>query len=176
MAERRVKLQDTGEIVSKRTPGIYQAPNKKYYSSEDAYLFIDLENTNRDKCVDLMYDFMNYDKKMKINTLFFKRLAEWHEGYPYNVIFNAMTMSAKGIEYANQSKEFISESGKLSYFMAIIQNNLNEALKLENLKKKVRSKVEQHGSLDAMIDGLENLSNTSTIKKGTYVSNLVGDL
>ena len=174
MAERKVKLQDTGEIVAKSTLGIYQAPNKKYYSSEDAYLAIDLENSIRDKCTDLMYDFMGYDKKLKLSTLFFKRLAEWHEGYSYNVIYTAMELSKNSVEYASGAKKFNSEGAKLNYFMAIIQNNLNDALKMESLKKKAKARTEQH-PLDTLIDGVESLYNTSTVRKRSNVSNLAGD-
>ena len=176
MAERRVKLQDTGEIVPKSKSGIYQAPNKKYYSSEDAYLALDLENSNRDKCIDMMYDFMGYSEKQKLSTFFYKKLSEWHEGYSYAVIDMAMGLSADAINYSNRCKSFCNETAKLNYFMAIIQNNLNDALKIgETLRKKVM-KASKAGNLDAMIDGLESLNNISTTKKGADVSSLVGDL
>ena len=176
MAERRVKLQDTGEIVAKNKPGIYQAPNRKYYSSEDAYLMIDIENANRDRCIDMMYDFMGYSEKQKLSTFFYKRLSEWHEGYSYAVIGTAMSLCTEAIDYAGRTKNFTNEGAKLNYFMAIIQNNLNDALKIsESLKKKIK-KASDSGDLDKMADGLESLSSISTTKKGTDVSNLVGDL
>ena len=177
MAARKVKLQDTGEIVGKDTAGIYQAPNKKYYSSEDVYLAIDLDNKYREKCIEKMYDVMGYAKEQKISTFFFKRLAEWREGYSYSVIDKAMELSANSIEYACRTKSFNNENAKVNYIMAIIQNNLNDAQKLEtHLKQKIKQKVKDE-NLDSMIDGIELLS---TIKasspRKSDVSSLVGDL
>lgn len=176
MAERKVKLQDTGEIVVKSTLGIYKAPNKKYYSSEDAYLAIDLENNIRNKCTDLMYDFMGYLPKQKLSTYFFKKMNEWHEGYSYSIILRAMEMSKDSIEYSNKAKRFDSEGAKLSYFMAIINNKLNDALKIEkNLKQKINT-YRESDSLEQMIDGMECLEYISKPIKGNDVSKLAGEL
>ena len=171
---RQVKLQDTGEIVSKDKA--YQAPNRKYYSSEDAYLMIDIENNNRNKCTDMMYDFMGYSPKQKLSTFFFKRINEWHDGYSYSTILRAMEMSKDGIEYSSRTKRFDSEGAKLSYFMAIIQNKLNDAWKVEdNLKRKIKAHHE-NGNLEQMIDGMECLEYISKPIKGNDVSKFAGEL
>ena len=171
---RQVKLQDTGEIVSKDKA--YQAPNRKYYSSEEAYLMIDIENNNRNKCTDMMYDFMGYLPKQKLSTYFFKKVNEWHEGYSYSTILRAMEMSKESIEYSSRTKRFDSEGAKLSYFMAIINNKLNDAWKIENnLKRKIKAHHES-GNLEQMIDGMECLEYISKPIKGNDVSKLAGEL
>ena len=174
---RHIKLQDTGEIVSKDKQGIYQAPDKKYYSSEDAFLEKDMENHNRENCIVKMYDFMGYSEKQKLSTFFYKRLSEWHEGYKYSVIYSAMQMSADSIQYADKTKSFNSETGKLNYFMAIIQNKLNDAQKVAiHLKQKVKQAA-RNNDLDAMIDGLEVLQNVRQVSnKKTNIESLVGNL
>ena len=172
MAVRRVKLQDTGELVSKDTSTIYQAPNKKYYSSEDAYLAIDLDNSCREKCINKMYDFMGYTSTQKISTFFFKRLAEWHDGYSYSVILKAMELCANAIEYTCRTKSFNNENAKLNYLMAIIQNSLNDAQKLEvHLKQKIR---QNNNNVEVLIDGIETLKSRPV--KASDVSGLVGDI
>ena len=137
---------------------------------------IDIENNNRNKCTDLMYDFMGYSPKQKLSTFFFKRINEWHEGYTYATILKAMELSRSSIEYSSTAKRFDSEGAKLSYFMAIIQNKLNDAWKMEeNLKQKIKAHRES-GDLEQMIDGIECLEYISKPVKGNDVSRLVGDI
>ena len=123
---RRVKLQDTGEYGTSSTA--YQAPNKKYYSSEAAYLKMAANATYRAKCIDTMYAILEYRTFMKLPTYFYKRLKEC-EGYGYDVVYRCIRNKAKDIIWALDNKEFNSEVGKMMYIWAILNNSMNDALK-----------------------------------------------
>jgi len=171
---RKVKLVDTGELIEKSAE-LYQAPNKKWFSSYDAFLLHDLDDKNRCKCIDKMYELMGYGIKQKINTRFFRVLKEWRDGYDYRTILKAMDMSADAIEYSNRVKKFDNEGAKTNYFLAIIQNKLNDALSLVKLEDKAKKTAEKH-DYSSLADGLETVQYMSRNIKGTDVSDLAGDL
>ena len=123
---RKVKLQDTGE--SSTNDVAYQAPDKKYYSSEDAYKKIVRNREYRQKCIEGMYALLGYKTYMKIPTIFFKKLKEC-EGYGYDVVYRCMQMKAKDIQWVINNKQFDAEIGKVMYVWAILENNMNYALK-----------------------------------------------
>lgn len=172
---RKVKLVDTGEIVEKGTEGLFHAPNGKWYSSEDAYLEIDLEAVKRQIVIDKIFDLLNYSKSQKISTLFFKRLKEWREGYTYQTIDKAIDLSRDGIEFALRTKSFDNETARVMYISAIIQNHLNDALNITKLEQKVKQKSKSH-DLETMADGIEVLTNITTRTKSSDVRHLAGDL
>ena len=172
MAARMVKLTDTGEIVEKTKPGIYYAPNRKYYSSEEAYLEIDLDNALRVKCIEKMYDFMGYADNQKLSTFFYKKLSEWRDGYKYSTILRSMNMSEEAVEYAARAKDFSNENAKVMYLSAIIQNKLNDALKTEEFEKSRKKKSE---NITEHYENITEISNVNS-KKRSNVSHLVGEL
>ena len=169
MATRLVKLIDTGELVPKTTPGIYLAPNKKYYSSEDVWLAEDLDKTIRNKCIDKMFDYMGYSSGQKLSTFFFGKLKDWRQGYKYAVILRAMELAKESIEYATRTKTFDNENAKVMYLSAIIQNNLNDALKKEEFEKTQRRRTKN------ITEHYEDISIPSNVKKRTNVSDLAGE-
>ena len=171
---RKIRLVDTGELVD-RNPTYFRAPNKKWFSSYDAYLEYDLDNQNRVRCVEKMYDIMGYGTKQQINKLFYKRLKEWREGYSYQVILKAMEMSTEPIEYSFRTKDFDTENSKLFYVMAIINNQLNDALKRSELEHKV-NKIETSQNLDTLADDIEKMRHICGNTKANDVSYLAGDL
>ena len=170
---RQVKLVDTGEIVEKTKA--YQAPNRKWYSSEDAYLAIDLDNTARANCIDKMFDILGYNQGQKISTLFLKRLKEWREGYDYRTISIAIDLCRNAVDFALQTKRFDNETAKVMYVAAIIQNNLNDALNITKLEHKVKQKSASQ-DLEAMADGMETLTNMTSKRKASDVRHLAGEL
>ena len=175
MARKQIKLTDTGEVVDRNSALYFYAPNKKWYSSYDAYLIYDIENQYRDQCIARMYSIMGYGEKQKISTLFYKRLKEWHEGYEYKTILRAMELSVDSIEYSFRVKDFDNENSKLFYALAIINNKLNDALKLSAMERKV-NKAEKNTDLDMFVDGIETMQNICGNTKSRDVSNLAGDL
>lgn len=148
---RRVKLQDTGEYSTNDVA--YQAPNKKYYSNEAAYQKMERNAVYRKKCIEGMYELLEYKEFMKMPTYFYKRLKEC-EGYGYDVVYKCMQMKARDIKWAIHNKEFDTEVGKMMYIWAILNNNMNDALKQvvaerrEKERKLKDTKTEQSVNVD----------------------------
>lgn len=148
---RKVKLQDTGEYSTSDVA--YQAPNKKYYSSKEAYNKIVTNGKYRTKCIEFIYELLGYKEYMKIPTYFYKRLKEC-EGYGYDVVYKCMQIKAKDIKWALINKDFNSEVGKIMYIWAILDNGMNDALKeivaerREVERRTLETKVEQSVNVD----------------------------
>ena len=155
---RKVKLQDTGEYSTNDVA--FQAPNKKYYSSEEAYNKIVRNNLYRTKCIEGMYVLLDYKDYMKIPTYFYKRLKEC-EGYGYDVVYKCMQMKARDIQWAITNKDFDSEIGKIMYIWAILDNGMNDALKqvvAERREAERRNKdtaIEQSVNVDLDVNTVE---------------------
>lgn len=155
---RKVKLQDTGEYSTSDVA--YQAPNKKYYSNEAAYKKMMINATYRQKCIDGMYELLEYKEFMKIPTYFYKRLKEC-EGYGYDVVYRCIQMKAKDIKWAINNKDFNTEVGKMMYIWAILNNSMNDALKeivaerREEERKNKNTETEESVNTDIDIDNGE---------------------
>ena len=152
---RKVKLQDTGEYSTNDVA--YQAPNKKYYSSEEAYKKIVRNNLYRTKCIESMYMLLGYKDYMKIPTYFYKRLKEC-EGYGYDVVYRCMQLKAKDVQWALTNKSFTSEIGKIMYIWAIFDNNMNDALKdvvAERRRQEMETKDNESVNVDLDITDTE---------------------
>ena len=152
---RKVKLQDTGEYSTNDVA--YQAPNKKYYSSEEAYKKIVRNNLYRTKCIESMYILLGYKDYMKIPTYFYKRLKEC-EGYGYDVVYRCMQLKAKDVQWALTNKSFTSEIGKIMYIWAIFDNNMNDALKdvvAERRRQEMETKDNESVNVDLDITDTE---------------------
>lgn len=163
-----VKLHDYNNDSKIDRKDAYKAPNGFYYSSEEAYQTTIQREQQRKQCIDKMYDYMGYQSFMKIPTIFYKKLKDW-EGYGYNVIYRAMLLAENGIQRALTSKEFDSEFNKVTYLSAIIQNQLNDALKLEKREKSVKAdtpKIE--------IDNISNIGRKTN--PTTSVADLLGGI
>ena len=152
---RKVKLQDTGEYSTSNTA--YQAPNKKYYSSKAAYEKMAANATYRAKCIDTMYNILDYQTFMKLPTYFYKRLKEC-EGYGYEVVYRCMLDKANDIRWAVKNKDFNSEVGKMMYIWAILNNYMNDALRKvvaerREIERKLKTTAtEQSVNVDLDID------------------------
>ena len=132
---RQVRLVDTGEMSTSDVS--FRAPNKKYFSSEDAYNKWQSNNEYRNKCIDKMFEIMGYKEKMVLPTYFFKKLEELR-GVGYEAVYNTMISQANVIGWALKNKNFGGETAKVMYIMAIINNNV-----MDEYKKIVRQKREQ---------------------------------
>jgi len=137
---RQVRLVDTGEMSTSDVS--FRAPNKKYFSSEDAYNKWQSNNEYRKKCIDKMYEIMGYKDKMILPTFFFKKLEELR-GVGYEAVYNTMISQANVIGWALKNKNFGGETAKAMYIMAIINNNV-----MDEYKKIVRQKREQKTHAD----------------------------
>lgn len=145
-----VKDQLTGEKIEKETAyavsktGSNGKKTTKYYTSEAAYKQFELNKEYRQKCVEAMYSLLDYKAFMKIPTFFFKKLSEW-EPYGFNVVLDCIQTNSKAIDWALKNKNFNSESSKIMYICAIIENHINESLKkilaLSKIKEDVKEDV-----------------------------------
>lgn len=163
-----VKLHDYNNDSKIDRKDAYKAPNGFYYSSEEAYQTTIQREQQRKQCIDKMYNYMGYQSFMKIPTIFYKKLKDW-EGYGYHVIYRAMLLAESSIQKALTSKEFDSEFNKVTYLSAIIQNQLNDALKLEKREKSVKAdtpKIE--------IDNISNIGRKAN--PATGVADLLGGI
>lgn len=133
-----VKIHDYNKEGKMDRNDAYKAPNGFYYSSEKAYNEAVEREALRKKCIDYMHELLDYEGFMQIPTIFYKKLKEW-EPYGFNVVYKAMTLAEKSIKQALKSKDFESEYHKVSYLSAIIVNNLNDAFKIETLKRQSES-------------------------------------
>lgn len=70
--------------------------------------------------VDLIAQCLDYKKEDGFNTLIVKRLQRLRNDYPDEVILEAV----KSEGWKIKSKKFDTESHKISYFFAIIKNNI----------------------------------------------------
>lgn len=174
MSARKIKLVDTGEIVEK-TSAIYQAPNKRYFSSYDAYLEWDMEDKYRQECVEKMYEFFGLDTKQKLNGRFYSYLKDWRAGYDYHTILKAMELSTEPIEYAFRTKEFQDDAGKMAYCCAIIQNKLNDALVQVKRMRRV-NKIETSDNTQGIAEDMDVLCNMKTKVRANDISHLLGDI
>ena len=133
MAGRRVKIQDTGQYGNSEEA--FRAPNKKYYSSEEAWQNIQLNNQYRDKCIQFVMDLLGYRPGMKLPTLTYKKIKEYEEPYGLDVLYETMLSCEQSCTWALQNKQFTGEVAKIMYIFAIFQNNA-----MDQWKKKVAKK------------------------------------
>lgn len=122
----------------------------KYYTSEDAYNKWKMNQEYRQKCIDMMYEYLGYLSFQKIPGVFFHKLSEW-EGYGYDVICRCMQNCYKSVTYSLQNKQFANESGKVLYICAIFQNSMNDALneiKRENKYLSAKKEIAEVVELD----------------------------
>ena len=161
-----VKLHDYNNDGKIDRANAYKAPNGYYYSSEQAYTETIQREALRKKCIDKMYELMEYKDFMKMPTIFFKKLKEW-EAYGYNVVYAAMRLSEDAAQQAIRTKDFASELNKVSYLSAIIQNKLNDAFKAETRNAKIAS-----DSPKMEIDNIENIGRKS--QSTSSVADLLG--
>ena len=123
-----VKCLDTGEKIQKELA--YQVPTVnskgktvyKYYSSEKSYKTLMRDQEYRRKCTDLMMEYMNYKPGMKWPTITFKLLEEYKEPIGFDVLYQTLLSERKSIDYAFKNKQFTSETAKIQYLFAILQN------------------------------------------------------
>lgn len=163
---RKCKLQDTGETGDTSTA--YKAPDKKYYSSKEAYEKIAINSENRMKCISKLMDILGYKQGMKLPTITYKKIKEY-EVYGYDVLYETILRQEKSIQWALTNKQFTSETSKISYIMAILQNNV-----MDSYKDKVALEKAMNKSLKQDTNSILDLDIGGTKKQSNDVSNLLG--
>lgn len=139
---RRVKLRDLG--IPGDSDTAYKAPNKLYYSSKAAYDALLESEINRKKCIDALFDMLEYKKELRPPSYLYKKLKEC-ESYGYDIVYETILDQAENIEWAIHNKEFNSEINKIAYIMSIVQNHLMDIYKqqkrAEAFRKRESSKI-----------------------------------
>ena len=110
---------------------------------------------------------MGYKPTMILPTYFFKKLKDF-EGLGYEAVYNTMVSQTKSIDWALKNKDFGSETAKVIYIMAIINNNV-----MDEYKKIVKiQKQQSRGSkikafyIDEFVDNLKpNKQSVTNISK-----------
>lgn len=166
---RQVKLVDTGEMSNSDIS--FRAPNKKYFSSEEAYIKWKTNIEYKNKCIDKMFEVMGYKPNMILPTYFFKLLKnkKYEEGVGYEAVYNTMISQAKSIEWALKNKDFGSEVAKVMYIMAIIDNNI-----MDEYKKIVKERRKNSG-LKAEIINIEDINLKNKKQSATNISKWLED-
>lgn len=165
---RQVILHDLGTKGDSDTA--YKAENKKYYSSKEAYDKIKSNNERRELCITKVMDLLEYKPGMKLPTIFYKRLKDY-ESYGYEVLYETILQQEKNIVWALRNKEFSSETSKVMYVCAILQNNVMDCYKtMQRLKKQKREETK------VKVEDNVNFDDIGTKKKGNDVSSLLGDI
>lgn len=156
---RKVKCQDTGEYSTSDIA--FKAPNNKYYTSENAYNKYIINKEYRSKCISNMYEILGYKEFMKIPTYFYKKLSEWEE-YGYDVVNMTIETQTDGFAWALSNKDFNSETAKIMYMCAIIENHINDSLKEKIRNEKIVHSNNEETQLE--IDDLD-IENTKQYTK-----------
>lgn len=163
---RQVKLVDTGEMSTNDVA--FRAPNKKYFSSEEAYIKWNTNKEYKNKCIDKMFEIMNYKPKMVLPTYFFKKLNDDYEGVGYEALYNTMISQTKAIQWALANKSFTGETAKVMYVMAILKNNVmdeyKKIVKAQRCNKGLKSEVVCIDEL-AFVDNVKSNTTTTNISK-----------
>ena len=121
MAGRQVKCQDTGEL--RCSDELFKAPNKKYYSSQEAWEHVEQNKIYRQKCIDFLMDLLGYKTGMKLPTVTFKLIKEYEEPYGLDVLYATMVATRQSCEWALINRDFQQETAKIWYLFAVFQNN-----------------------------------------------------
>ena len=80
------------------------------------------------KCIDALYDVLEYKKDLKPPTYLYKKLKEF-AGFGYDVVYDTILDQWENMEWAIHHKEFQSEINKIAYIMSIVQNHLMDIYK-----------------------------------------------
>lgn len=98
------------------------------------------EEEYRKECIDIMCRrYFNYNQIGKFNPVLVDRLKRLNDIASYNTVLNTIKAQIKSLDYAN-TKNFASETQKISYMIAIIRNNLSNTLKKMEINEKLAKK------------------------------------
>lgn len=173
---RQVKLQDTGEKST--SDKAYKAPNGKYYSSQEAYDTIAIQNKYRIDCIDYLYDLLGYGD-LPAPTILYKYLDEMKK-CGYDAIYETILQNEEQITWALEHKSFNNEFNKIKYIMAILRNNVVDVYKEIKRNKEFErkaAKIIEFKDYNRGKDEDEDSYNIGgTSGKGKDVSSFLGDI
>lgn len=102
--------------------------NGKYCCNENEYNNYNNENLLWNELYDyIKFNIFSYEKNMNLSTYLIKKLKELRVSYSYKIILETFEKYKDTIIYWIKSKkELDTEIRKISYMMAIINNNIND--------------------------------------------------
>lgn len=139
---RRVKCQITGAFGTSDT--FYRAPNGKYYASEALYSSYKKMMKEREEVLTyFLSTFLGIEKKpgMKVPGLLLKKIKEYEGFYGYDVLLDCLEGERRRIAVATSRIHFESETGKISYIFAIVDNYINGYLKKKRMREEQLKKA-----------------------------------
>lgn len=171
---RQVNLVDIPGIKGNTLTAFKVTKNNRnqYFSSEEGYKNWLQDNENRFKCIDYMFEIMEYKKTQQLSTRFYKFLKEWRKGYTYDIILFCMQDSIKRNSWMLK-KEFDTEESKVAYLCAVFRNNLNDAKAKYSRIKKIKAEEAKDISLQD-INITKNIGKDSN--NNSDVSNYLGEI
>lgn len=134
---RRVKCQDTGEYSTNDIA--YKAANGKYYSSEAAYIQLVEQQQQRQKCIDLLYDILDFDRDIIVPSILFKNLKNY-EKVGYDVVYETILEERNDINWALNNIDFKNITGMIIYVCKILENHMLDVYKRKQHDKRVAEK------------------------------------
>lgn len=142
---RKCKCQVTGEWGN--TDIFYKVTNKKgrnkYYKTKEIYNKYIKEKESQEKLLKyIAIEILDYDQYRVLPPILLKKIKEIHKVYNYEVILETFQQNRDTLNYwMNLEDKFENEFQRVSYMMAIINNNIIDIYK-EWKRKQSRKKKE----------------------------------
>ena len=161
MGKRRVVCQVTKEKgLSGEFYRVVHNGRNLYYKDEQTYLNMIKEREIKDEINHFIaIEILNYDSGQYLPPALLKRINDMNKLYPYEVILETFKVNKETLQYwMNQDSKFKNEMARISYMMAIINNNVINEYEKWKIKER-RDKENNTVSVD--MDLLEvNINNT----------------
>lgn len=168
---RLVNCFDTGGKIDRDKAYIQElAHNKKrFWSSHAAYETWVKDNDAREACIETLKEILGYDQaQMKLPTLTYKKIAEYAV-YGFDVLLNTINRQTQAFHWALTNKQFNSETAKVQYFFAIINNNIMDEYKLKKNNQKTKEVQEKQAEY------LEDIQIVNRKQSSTNISQWLGE-
>lgn len=117
----------------------------KYYCSREEYEQYINEREKREKLIKFIAkEILELEEGQIVNPILMKKINELHGFYDYDVIYECFKANKDTIKYWLSTKQFSSEYGMFSYVMKIIESNINDVYKQEEMKKWQEEKIKNN--------------------------------
>ena len=123
------------------------------------------EENFRQLCISFMCEkYLDYNTTKKMNPILVTKLKQLNTYGSYEVIYRTLQSQEKNLNYINSNKTFQSDIQKISYFLAIIKNNM---AKIQNQLKNKKAVVEAKRNSTSMNEDIIDMLENKTVSKPT---------
>lgn len=125
--------------------------NEFEYMEYESKIKIDqLKKESRNELVTWIVEkYFDYQPGMIFPTVLLKRLNKLFEFYPLYVIKETFIKNDNILLWAKDNKDFTNDFGKTSYFMTIIESNINDVYKEYNKEQlEIKKELEKKSKVD----------------------------